>query len=279
MKSYLSVGLCQTRNGQSLHMLKPGYVSPVRGKDAPHAQLAHRAQRAEEVAERVLARPRVEADVRRDVRQHMVAGEQHAVVLVIERRVEVGVTRGPHHAQAAVAEVNEVPVIDLLDAAEAIDPAAHPEPRVAHLAVDVRGHAVPREPLERGVDELRPAGPEPARVIRLGAVHDDLRARGLERPGHADVVRMHVRDEDAADVRHGDAGIRERGAKGALALLGVKARVDERPAARSLDEVRVDDPQREREGKGDEPDSGCDGCSDGHVSAKVNVLRPVRLEA
>ena len=54
----------------------------VGGQDLPRRVLVHLVERREEVAERVVARLRVERDVRRDAGQHVVARQQHLVAPV-----------------------------------------------------------------------------------------------------------------------------------------------------------------------------------------------------
>ena len=58
-------------------------------------------------------------------------------------------------------------------------------------------------------------------------MHDDLCAGALEGAGHADVIRMKMRDEDSPHFFDRDAGLGKRGAECGLRFLRVHARVDE----------------------------------------------------
>ena len=51
---------------------------------------------------------------------------------------------------------------------------------------------------------------------------------------------MQMREEEAFDVGHADAGVGEAAMEFLLGVLGVQARVDQAPATIALDEIRVD---------------------------------------
>src|SRR5206468_9696006 len=86
---------------------------------------------------------------------------------------------------------------DLLDW---VDGSPDFEPGLAHALVDIARHAVALEPRVRLVDHRVIARPHTRRVRDLRSVHHDLSSGVLERPGHADVVGMQVRDEHAPHV-------------------------------------------------------------------------------
>ena len=98
-----------------------------------------------------------------------------------------------------------------------------------------RRHAVAEEPVG---DPARPVAraPDPLalRVVEP-ALQDGRTGRGRGRLGAADVVGVHVRDEDPHDRRVEAGGdLRPRG------LRQAEARVDERPAVVAAEEVAVD---------------------------------------
>jgi hypothetical protein len=69
--------------------------------------------RGQEVAERILGAVRPETDVRRDLRQEMIADEQHAVGLQEQAAVSGRVAGRPDHLERApVAERNLVLVTE-----------------------------------------------------------------------------------------------------------------------------------------------------------------------
>ena len=67
---------------------------------------------------------------------------------------------------------------------------------------------------------------------------------------------MKVGDEDPLQVSDSDPRGCQTGVQGALGLRGVQSGVDEGPASVALDEVNVDDLEREREGERDETHAG-----------------------
>ena len=86
-------------------------------------------------------------------------------------------------------------------------------------------------------------------------MHEDLRSRTLEGAGHADVVRMQVRDEDTSHLVEPDPGIGERATQNLFGVSCVQSRVDERVPRRSLDQIGVHAPEGERKGQLDAPDA------------------------
>ena len=115
---------------------------------------------------------------------------------------------------------------------------------------------MPLEPLVAGVDELVSFRPDASRGGDLGRVHEDLGSCALERPRHAHVIGMQMRDEDALHVPRADPGIGQSRAKRLLRLRRVHPGVDEAPAVRAFDEIRVDERETaNRQRDGDAPDA------------------------
>jgi hypothetical protein len=97
---------------------------------------------------------------------------------------------------------------------------------------------------------------------------------------------MQMRDEHPPHVFQRDARVGERGAKCGLGFLRVHPGVDECVPGRTLDQVRVDVSQSERERKQNAPDAGRDDRSVQRKGSFVKLMtgrmvipRPVRLVA
>ncbi len=125
-----------------------------------------------------------------------------------------------------------------------------------HLLRELRRHTVPLEPLG---DPLRPVGgaPDALALCVVDASLDDRRPRGERRSlGAADVIGVHVGDEDPDDrpVDLGEDVLPGR-------LDQPEARVDERPAVVAAQEVAVDvlRPARQRERQPQDPRLDLDG--------------------
>ncbi len=186
----------------------------------------------------------------------MIAREEHAVALVHEDGVVVGVSRRPLEARGAAAEVDRVAVVHPCDVVQVFDALAHRDPGLTHALVDVARHAVAHEPDVGRIDRLVSLRPHSTRCGDLWRVHQDLGAGALERSRHAHVIRMEMGDEDALQVRDPDPRFRESRAEGLFGLGGVESSVDETPPMRALHQIRVHDGQAaDREGDGDAPDA------------------------
>src|SRR5207244_3116798 len=81
------------------------------GEDAGNREGAHFPEGGEEGAERIGARARVEANVGRDAREHVIAREEDGLARVDEHGVIVGVAWRPHDARRATAEVELLAVV------------------------------------------------------------------------------------------------------------------------------------------------------------------------
>ncbi len=177
----------------------------------------------------------IQADRRRDVRQEVIAGDEHAVAK--EAEVAVGVAGELDHFPA----VDLLAFADFLGVARVVDERLGGAPLLEHLVGDLGRHAVPPEP---GRDSLRPIGASPnllaLRVVERALEHLSAgdAARDLSAP---DMVGMEVRDQDALDrpVQLGDKQLLQAGQ--------AEAGVDEQPAGLALDDVAVDVPRRKRE--------------------------------
>ena len=82
-----------------------------------------------------------------------------------------------------------------------------------------------------------------------------------------------MRDEHALHVLDADPRVGETGAERMFGLGGVETRVDQAPAVRAFDEIRVDDRQAtDREGDWDAPDARRD-----EIAQRAMRLRKVTL--
>src|SRR5260221_11204777 len=112
---------------EALRMMREDLVDPartvvewlaVRRQDALHAERLHALERAQEIAERIGPPAGIHADVRRDPRQHVVAGDERAARLLEQHRVMIGVARRPDDRERADAEIEDLAVRDGVDRLE-----------------------------------------------------------------------------------------------------------------------------------------------------------------
>ena len=211
-----------------------GRDRPVGGQDAQVGQRAHPGQRGEEVAERLVGRWHGEADRRRDRRQHVVAGEEHALGAVGEDEVTRGVAGRVHGLDRAVTDG---------DGVVAVHPAGGVLPVLLgrHLVVTAT-----RRPLLRDVQ--RPRGAQHRQERALGDLLDvveQVERRLLpaaqrhlgthlvaQDGGHRVVVAVHVGHQEPADVGEARTDLTE-------ALLEQLARHRDRPATVHQGQPRV----------------------------------------
>ena len=130
-----------------------------------------------------------------------------------------------------------------------------------HLHVNRRGQRLLAEllllPLDDGADVGRRAGlaqiagqvlaplailhPGDRGYLPLARRHEDRGARLLlQAAGHANVVRVHVGDDDTPHLRRGDAQCSKGGLPAAVNLGAVEPGVDHRPAVTVAQQVAVD---------------------------------------
>ena len=151
----------------------------------------------------------------------------------------------------------DAPAVDLVAGVQELRVAhpvhgVHEALRLARDARDVLvGHAV-RDPI---VDEpLRVAvAPRVDTLLVVRAALQHRRAADGRNVGStADVIGMHVRDDDPLEGR---VELREHRLPALRGLRDAEARVDERPAVLGAEEVAVDvvEPERQREGRATDP--------------------------
>src|SRR5439155_5162562 len=133
----------------------------VRREHARDGQRAYGAERIEKIAQWIVPRVRIQPDIRGDSRQHMIAGEEHALGSVDEHGVIVRVPRRPLEANAPATKVEILAVCGWRYALDRVDGSPDLEPRRAHPFVDVAGHPVTLEPGVRLVDHRVIARPHP----------------------------------------------------------------------------------------------------------------------
>ncbi len=268
-----------------LQALEPESVGGEDG-DVP-GQVAELLERTEVVAEAVGDRPGVEADVRGDRRQDVVAGEEERV-LADEGRVTEGVPGRPHRREPPGLERQGRPVLESEDrvgqvrhlqgegvpsgllaiAGRAVAVAGRAVAvlgRPAHLeALDLVpplfGHPVGAGDVEVGIragaEVDRPGGEALDRTEVLAMDGEPHLRVGLEEGGdESDVVPVVVGDGDAVDVADGEADPRQRRGEGPELVPSVPARVDEGDAGAVGDRVAVGEDERiVRNGDRNRPD-------------------------
>jgi len=207
-------------------------------------------ERLEVVAEGIGPALRVEPDGRRDGREDRVACDEHPVA--VEAQVPVGVSGRREHAPAVdlVTRVDERRIRDELH--EIGEDVAG----LDHLPRTFRWHPVTQEPLG---DALRPVVGAPdalaLRVVEAPLEHGRSR-RACGGLGTADVVGVHVGDEDPDD---GPVDLGEDVLPGRLHQP--ETGVHERPAVLAAQEVAMDvhRPARQRQGEPQDPRLDLDG--------------------
>ena len=212
----------------------------VRRADEPRIHFLHLLVRAEEVAERVLGAARPETDVRRDLRQEVVADEQHALGQQEQAAVPRRVAGRPHDLERTpIAQRDLVLVRDQVIGLGRRVPGAEEAARRRQPPVG-RHHRDAVAGEVRGVlgGDLR----DRRRGLGLEGVGVDLGVRQLAiGRRRAEVVDVMVRRDEPADRLRVDADLVQRAAEGGDAVLGVHPRVDQRPPVAGAHEVHVHD--------------------------------------
>ena len=228
-------------------------------------ELGHLVEVGQVVGERVAADE--PADVGGDGRQHVVAGEEHAVLGAPHAEVVVGVARGEHGHPVAVAEADGLGVVDhdrgsrrlhprrLLDAAvgdgapHAVAEGLEAREVALHLLFVGVGHGVEQRAALGGVGRVEGLEGRLVEVEQVGPTAEhrggqDLGVRLLdEAVGTTEVIRVRVGDVGRVHPGERDAGGDEALLEGRPRLVGREAGVDEGEAPGVLDGVGVDVPE------------------------------------
>ena len=159
-------------------------------------------ERGDVVAERVALLLRVQADVRRDRRQHVVAGEDELLAALEEADVARRVPGRPPHLELEAADRQLLAAPHDLVGLDGIDVAAHRHRRrLQVIASSPAGTPCIDQPLAHRREQLLGVAVAGADEVALALVDDDRGAAALlHLAGETVVVGMHVRDQQRLDV-------------------------------------------------------------------------------
>ena len=202
----------------------------VRGQRLGAVMAAQRAERVQVAGQRRVLRSRREADVRRDPRQQVIAGQQHVVVGVVQADVPGRVPGRPDHPHPPARQVERVAVVQQHVRLGQAEHAEHLGEVGVEISHDVGGRAGAGQPGLHGIG-LR-CLPDPGRKgVYLGGVHRDRRPRCLaEAAAEPVVVEVHVGDDDPGDSVGRQARGRKPGHEVLPAALVIPARVHDQRA-------------------------------------------------
>ena len=244
--------VCRPKNGRPW----PGSTSTSAGHLAAQGR-----ERAEIVAERVRLRlHRVDRDVGRDARDHLIGGEEETARRVQQHRLLQRVPAAGQHRDRAAAERQRLSRLQpAIGGGHAGGDAQVVVAAAEHLLGDRVRQAVP--PVEPAII-LRP---KIARCVLqaeaeqvLGARHQQIEAEAVAHPaGEADMVGVVVRHDQArqpgAGERPGEHRLPDRAAR-----LVADPAIEHRPALAIGDQVDVDVIEPERQRQAQPQHAGCD---------------------
>ena len=181
----------------------------VRGQGFLGVEVGQVLERAEIVAQRVVAGLRVEVDVGGDARQHAVAGEHEPVGGLPEAEMAGGVARRPHRGEIPAGDLGPVAVLHQHVGRGVVDEGQHRHGRVPEV-LELLGRCA--QASQHGAHPHQQIGRVVVAVVDqrgVGRVERDPAPGRLADPaGQAVVVGVDVRDHHAlhvADVEPGFA--------------------------------------------------------------------------
>src|SRR5215203_2007949 len=166
-------------------------------EDEIHAKAPQPFKGIEVAPERPRGRVGPEPDVRRDLEQQVVSGEQELASLVVQDEVKIGVAWRVHHPRLAASELERVSRPQWDQALRQADAELRgPGRRFRRLRVHAVADQIPHEVFRSPVRV-----PDVTGVLDLSLEHPDWRPTPLFQPaGESYVIRVQVRHDDPPQV-------------------------------------------------------------------------------
>jgi hypothetical protein len=175
-------------------------LRPVSWQQSRVREAAHQQQRLQVISERERSEVRLKADRRSDVRQDVVAGEEHTRLVVTEDEVPAGVTGRGNRSQGAVRDRYLCPVRH---------PVVRLLPEVARHLVVGSAHRLGNIRCSAGIEQhelaaksVDGAGGQLKRTSLSCAQGDAGGVFASQRDGLGVVVAMNMRNQHLQDVSH-----------------------------------------------------------------------------